>query len=54
MAGPKCATQRAKSSKHLRGNSKKKRFKNEDSTAQAKYKASIAIRRSKALKRKKK
>lgn len=53
MAGPKCATQHAKSSKHLRGNSKKKRFKNEDSVSQAKYKAAIAIRRSKALKRKK-
>lgn len=54
MAGPKCATQRAKTSKHLRGNAKKKRFKNEDSAAQAKYKAAIAVRRSKALKRKKK
>ena len=50
--GPKNATQRAKSSKHLRGNSKKKRFKNEDSTKQAAYKSKIATRRSKRMKKK--
>ena len=42
--GPKCSTQRAKSSKHLRGNSKKKRLKNEDSEKQAAYKAKRAAR----------
>lgn len=49
--GPKNSSQRAKTSKHLRSNSKKKRFKNEDSAAQAKYKAAIAARRSKKNKR---
>ena len=43
--GPKCSQQRAKASKHLRGNSKKKRFKNENSEAQARYKSAIAKRR---------
>lgn len=51
MAGPKCATQRAKTSKHLRNNSKKKRFKNEDSTKQAAYKSKIATRRAKKKKK---
>lgn len=50
--GPKNSSQRAKTSKHLRGNTKKKRFKNESSEAQAKYKAAIAVRRSKKLKKK--
>ncbi len=43
--GPKNSSQRAKTSKHLRSNSKKKRFKNENSEAQARYKAAIAKRR---------
>ena len=51
MSGPKCATQRAKTSKHLRSNTKKKRFKNEDSTKQAAYKAKISVRRSKKNKK---
>lgn len=51
--GPKNSSQRAKTSKHMRGNSKKKRFKNESSEAQAKYKTKIAARRSKRMKRKK-
>ena len=50
--GPKNASQRAKTSKHMRGNSKKKRFKNEDSLAQAKYKAAISARRANRMKKK--
>jgi hypothetical protein len=52
--GPKCGGQRARLSKHLRGASGKKRFKN-STESQAKYHAAIAARRAKkALKRKNK
>ena len=51
-SGIKGSANRPKSSKHLRGNSGKKRHKNSDSEAQAKYHAKISARRSKKLKKK--
>lgn len=51
MAGPKTAAQRSKPSKHLRSQTKKKRHKNENSVAQAKYHAAIAARRAKKKKK---
>ena len=51
--GPKRGAQRAKVSKHLRSNTKAKRFKN-DNEAQARYKAKIAARRAKKMKKNRK
>ncbi len=50
-SGIKHSANRPKSSKHLRGNSNKKRFKNANSEAQAKYHAAIAARRAKKMKK---
>lgn len=50
-SGIKSSCNRPKSSKHLRGNSNKKRHKNSDSAAQAKYHAAIAARRAKKNKK---
>jgi hypothetical protein len=51
MPGPKCATQRAKTSKRLRGNNKEKRFKVDNEKQQA-YKEKRAKRKDKESKRK--
>jgi hypothetical protein len=51
-SGIKGSGNRPKTAKNLRGGSKKKRFKNEDSDKQKAYKARIAVRRDKERKRK--
>lgn len=50
-SGIKGSCNRPKSAKHLRGGAKKKRHKNENSEAQAKYHTAIAARQSKKLKK---
>lgn len=50
-SGIKGSGNRPKSAKHLRGGAKKKRFKNQNSEAQAKYHAAIAARRAKKNKK---
>lgn len=50
-SGIKSSCNRPKSSKHLRGTSGKKRHKNDNSEAQKKYHAAIALRRAKKKKR---
>lgn len=51
-SGIKRGANRPKSAKHLRGTNNKKRFKNENSEAQAKYHAAITARRAKRKKKK--
>jgi hypothetical protein len=50
MPGPRTSAQRAKTGKNIKSSSKKKRMKN-DSEKQAAYKAKLALRRSKKLKK---
>lgn len=50
-SGIKSSANRPKSSKHLRGGTQKKRHKNTNSEAQAKYHAKIAARRAKKKKK---